>query len=102
MDRDVRVFPYADSKVMRLDSRERSRRIGETIGIPCEIEPRFDFPGGASVERDDVGGHFALAQARGDFRRFLRCLVIGARYPKAEAPARNPRRAPGQLRVAID
>src|SRR5437764_5572439 len=102
MDRDIRVFPDADAKVMRLDPRERGTWIGETIGIPCEIEPRLDFPCGASVERDDVGRHFAFAQSCRHFSRFFRRFVIGARYPKAEAPARNPRRAPSQLRVAID
>src|SRR6059036_1454900 len=100
MDRDIRVFPDADSKAMRFDPRERSTWIGETIGIPVEIEPRLDFPCGTSVERDDVGRHFAFAQSRRHFSRFLRRFVIGTRHPKTEAPARNPRRAPGQLRVA--
>src|SRR5438094_2998325 len=102
MNRDIRVFPYTYSEIMRLDAREGRLRIGKALGVPIEIEPRLDVPGCATVECDDVRRDLPFAQSRRDGGGIFRRLVIRARHPQTQAPARNCRRATRDACVVFD
>ena len=102
VDRHIRIFPHADPQAVRLDRRERRARIGKARLVPFEIEARLDLPCGAPVQRQHVARELARAQLRGDLGGFLGRLVVVARNPEAEAPARASRRAAGELRVLVE
>ena len=102
VDRHIGILPHANPQAVLPDRGERGTRIGKAVGVPFEIDARFDFPRGAAVEGQHVAGDAMRAQLRGNVRRFLRRLVIRARNPETEAPQRDRGGPARELRVQVE
>src|SRR5438034_7909332 len=85
-----------------MDRGERGARIREAILVPFEVEARLDAPRGAAVERQHIARYPVLAELLCNGERLLRGLVVRARHPQPEAPARDRGRTSGQRGVRVE
>ncbi len=101
LDRDIGIFPAADSVAELFQLGDEAGRIRVAALVPFEQEARIGVLPGAPVHGQHVARKAPAAELACGLERVFGGPVIGARGPDAEAPARRRGRPPGQRGEAV-